>query len=142
MSWQTYSRIFLDTAPVVYYVEGNAAYFQRIAPIFQAFDADKLTAITSPITLAECLVMPLRQAQPQLTSDFAELIVNGVGVTCVPISSAIGERAAGLRARYNLQLLDAIQVATAMESNCDAFLTNDAFLKRVTDIRILVVSDL
>jgi predicted nucleic acid-binding protein len=44
--------------------------------------------------------------------------------------------------RYNLQLPDALQIATAISSGCDAFLTNDAALQRVIELRILVVSEL
>jgi hypothetical protein len=32
-------------------------------------------------------------------------------------------------------------VATAIQAGCDAFLTNDIELKRVTDIPVLVVSE-
>jgi hypothetical protein len=44
----------------------------------------------------------------------------------------VAERAAELRARYNLRTPDALQVATALVRRCEAFLTNDARLKRVT----------
>lgn len=43
---------------------------------------------------------------------------------------------------YNLQLPDALQVAIALTSNCDAFLTNDVTLKRVTELKIIVVREL
>lgn len=142
MSWRSFSRVFLDTAPVVYFVERNQKFFSLVEPIFDAPDNGALEVVTSPVTLAECLIMPLRQAQATLIKDFAELIVNGFGVTCLSIDVGIAERAARLRAQYNLQLLDALQIAMAIESGCDAFLTNDTFLKRVTDIRILLISEL
>ncbi|MCC5664290.1 hypothetical protein LC653_10260 [Nostoc sp. CHAB 5784] len=44
--------------------------------------------------------------------------------------------------RYNLQLPDALQVAAAIIAGCEAFLTNDAALKRVTELRVLVVCEL
>ncbi len=37
---------------------------------------------------------------------------------------------------------DALQVAVALEAGCEAFLTNDAALKRVTALRILVLDEL
>jgi predicted nucleic acid-binding protein len=46
-----------------------------------------------------------------------------------------------LRARYNLRTPDALQVATALVRRCEAFLTNDARLKRVTEIRVLTLDD-
>ncbi len=52
------SRIFLDTAPVVYYIEEHPLYLKHVLPVFSAIDAGRFTAVTSPITLAECLVLP------------------------------------------------------------------------------------
>jgi predicted nucleic acid-binding protein len=37
---------------------------------------------------------------------------------------------------------DALQVATALNSSCEAFLTNDSNLKRVTQLRVLVLDEL
>jgi predicted nucleic acid-binding protein len=52
------------------------------------------------------------------------------------------EKAAELRARYNLSLLDAFQVAAAIAAGCDAFLTNDDALKRIPELNIVVLSEL
>jgi predicted nucleic acid-binding protein len=54
----------------------------------------------------------------------------------------IAKLTAVIRAKYNFQLPDSIQIATAIASNCDAFLTNDAALRKVTEIRAIVVSKL
>ena len=58
------------------------------------------------------------------------------------IDEDIGKLAAQMRARYNLSLTDALQIATAIQSGCDAFLTNDLQLKRVNELSILVVTEL
>lgn len=58
------------------------------------------------------------------------------------IDPKIGQQAASLRVRYGLKLPDALQIATAIASNCQAFLTNDAQLQRVTELRVLLVSEL
>jgi predicted nucleic acid-binding protein len=54
----------------------------------------------------------------------------------------IGEGAARLRAKYNLRLPDALQMAAAISSGCDALLTNDAELARVTESKVLVIDAL
>jgi predicted nucleic acid-binding protein len=60
----------------------------------------------------------------------------------VKTDAAIAQRAAEMRVRYNLKLPDALQIATAIASNCDAFLTNDAQLNRVMELRVMVISEL
>jgi predicted nucleic acid-binding protein len=55
---------------------------------------------------------------------------------------AVAEKAAEVRARYNLKLTDSLQIAAAIAAGCDDFLTNDSALKRVSGITILALGDL
>jgi predicted nucleic acid-binding protein len=139
---QGVTRLFLDTAPVIYYVERNPAYAALVDDIFDRIDAGTLHAVTSPVTLAECLVVPLRQGLRQAQQDFTDLVVSGANVTFSNLDAAAAQQAADLRARYNLGLLDALQFATALGSGCNAFLTNDRMLRRVRELPVLVLDDL
>jgi len=139
---QSISRLFLDTAPVIYYVERHPNYFVCLEPLFQRIDAGSVIAVTSPVTLAECLVMPFRLNLLPLQQNFSDLIVMGRNTEFHSLNADIGQRAAELRARYNLTLTDAFQIATALHANCEAFLTNDIALQRVTELRVLTVDEL
>jgi len=55
---------------------------------------------------------------------------------------AIADRAASLRARYRLRTPDAIQIATALQTRVDAFLTNDRDLRRVEEVPVLLIDEL
>jgi predicted nucleic acid-binding protein len=135
-------RLFLDTAPIIYFVERNPAFAPVVDEIFDRLDRGILSAATSPITLLECLVLPCRSGSADLQRDFTELIVRGRGVTFISLDDAIAERGADLRARYNLSLADAIQVATALTAGCDAILTNEVAIRRVSELPIVIVGDL
>jgi hypothetical protein len=50
-------RLFLDPAPVVYFVEQNPEFITRVEPIFARLDLD-IIGVVSAVTLAECLVFP------------------------------------------------------------------------------------
>jgi predicted nucleic acid-binding protein len=139
---QTVTKLFLDTAPVVYYVEEDIRYLALVDPVFDRLDAGTLVAVTSPVTLAECLVMPYRNNQVELQQIFSDLIVNGTNVLFASIDREMGRRAAELRARYNLSLTDAFQIAVALQSGCDAFLTNDMTLKRVSELSVIVLEEM
>lgn len=145
MSWlewlDTVHLIFLDTAPVIYFVEKNPSFSPKVQPIFDRLDDGKLKAVVSPITLAECLVLPYKLDEPKVAQIFTDLLVNSQSVLFCPIDERIADKAAELRVRYNLTLTDAFQIATAIQAGCEAFLTNDVELKRVTDIPILIVSE-
>lgn len=139
---QTVTRLFLDTAPVIYYVEQNPRYVPLVDEIFDRIDNGSLPAVTSPVTLAECLVVPQRLGQVTVQQAFMDLVVSGSGITFWPLDHAIACQAAELRARYGLSLTDAFQIAAALAAGCDAFLTNDAALQRVAELTILVLEDL
>ncbi|HEV8717730.1 MAG TPA: PIN domain-containing protein [Candidatus Binatia bacterium] len=134
-------RLFLDTAPVIYHVEGVAIYQPLTDIVFQGICNGAFEAVTSSVTLAECLVQPYRRGDMTLVQQFRDVITAGVHTRYVGVG-AVAERAAELRARYNLSLTDAFQIAAALATSCEAFLTNDVLLKRVTELRILVLDEL
>jgi predicted nucleic acid-binding protein len=134
-------QLFLDTAPVIYHVEGNPAYQALTDQVFQKIQSGTPEAVTSSVTLAECLVHPYRHGDMPLVQKFRNVITAGIHTRYVGVD-AVAEQSAELRARYNLALADAFQVASALAAGCDAFLTNDAALKRVSELTILVLDEL
>jgi predicted nucleic acid-binding protein len=139
---QSVTTLFLDTAPVIYLIEKNPVYLDRVLTIFQHIDAGLVAAMTSPVTLAECLVHPWRTSDATLRQTFINVLVKGFNTTFAEIDRQTGETAAKLRADYNLPLPHALQLAVAITNGCDAFLTNDAQLKRVIELPVLVLDDL
>ena len=134
-------ELFLDTAPIIYHVEGNLAYQPLTDQIFQTIQAGTISAVTSSITLSECLVHPYRRGDMALAQKFRNVITAGVNTRYVGVD-AVAERAAEVRAHNNLKLADSFQVAAAIAAGCDALLKNDSTLKRVSGITILVLDDL
>ncbi len=139
---QAVTRLFLDSAPVIYAVEKHPRYVDLVRVALRQIDAGALFAVTSPVTLAECLVAPYRLDRPDVSQTFVDLVVYGSNVSFLNIDQTVAQKAAELRARYNLLLPDSFQVAVAMLAGCDGFLTNDAALKRVTEIDALVLDEL
>ena len=134
--------VFLDSAPVVYYVERNSQFFAQARLFFQRINAGEITAVTSPITVAECLFYPYKLSHNILIQAFRSLLIQGTDTHFVPIDAQIADQSAQLRAQYNLGFADALQMATALQANCDAFLTNDKKLKRVQNIKVIVLGEI
>lgn len=133
--------IFLETAPVIYFVEDHPKYGALAARIFDRIDSGSLRAVTSPATLAECLVHPLKSGNREAIRLFTDLIVNGTNTAFTGIDQRISIRAAELRAGHNLTLADAFQAATALTAGCDSLLTNDPVLKRVSALDVIVLDE-
>lgn len=133
-------RLFLDTAPLIYYVEENRRYLPLVDVIFDRIFEEQLIGITSPISLAECLARPYRLGQTQLQQNYFNLIT-ATNLVFTLIDQNMARQAAEFRSRYNLELPDAFQIAVAVATKCEAFLTNDAMLRRITEIQVLVLDD-
>ena len=138
---QGVSKLFLDTAPIIYFVERNPQYLPYVRVVFEHIRDSLLTAVTSPVTLAECLVRPYRLGQTELQQEFIDLMTGIEGIEFVGIDQTLALQAAQIRARYNLQLPDAFQIAVALAAGCEAFLTNDVIFRRVTELQVLVLDD-
>jgi predicted nucleic acid-binding protein len=132
----------LDTAPVIYFVEQNPAYFPLVFEIFRRIHETTITGCSSVLTLTEVLIHPKRAQDRHLEQVYRSLLLNSANVLLINTNPAIADTAADLRARYSLLTPDAIQIATALQASCDAFLTNDRRLQRVTELRILILDEL
>lgn len=135
-------RLGMDTSPFIYLVETHPTYYPLVEAIFREVDLGNLEAITSTITLTEVLTMPIAKQLAHYVRDYRDMLLNTNNITTLDISALIAESAAQLRAKYRLRTPDALQVATALSSSCDAFLTNDLGIKRVTELPILVLDEL
>lgn len=134
-------RLFIDTSPVIYHVQNAARYRPLTNHVFGAIRHGTVTGVTSSVTLLECPVHPYRLGDTSLADRFRRAITASPNLRYVGVDTAV-ERAAELRARHDLALADALQVAAALAAGCDMFLTNDHELRRVTEIRVLVLDDL
>jgi predicted nucleic acid-binding protein len=136
------SRLGLDTAPIIYYVEAHPRYDQVVSAVFEQLAQGHILGVTSVITLAEALVLPLLRGDTQLAEAYQRLFQHAGPLRLEPIHRTMAVHAAELRARYNLRTPDALQLAAALRGGCEVFLTNDMRLKRVTDLRVLVLDEL
>jgi predicted nucleic acid-binding protein len=136
------SLVAFDTAPVIYFVEANPVYDALVTEIFQRIDNGKITGLTSVISLCEVLVHPIRNQNQILKQRYFDILLNSPNFFTNPTTAKIAETAAELRAKHNLRTPDALQIATALENGCDAFLCNDNGLKRIAEIKILILDEI
>lgn len=136
------TRLGLDTAPVVYLVETHPRYGPLVEEVFGRLAGGQFRAVTSPITLAEVLVLPLQRRDVRLQRAYQDVLLRNRYLDLLPIDEVVSARAAQLRADYRLRLSDALQLALALQAGCEAFLTNDLMLRRVTELRMLVLDEL
>jgi predicted nucleic acid-binding protein len=132
----------LDSAPLIYFIEENPTYLEMTDAFFEAMVRGEFRVVTSVVTLLEVLVYPLRQGNITLAQQYRDILFNEEGLTTIEVSPVIAEVAAQLRASYNLQTPDSIQMATAISGGASFFLTNDARLPSLPGLEVLVLEEL
>lgn len=136
-----YKKVFLDTAPVIYFLDDDVNFGQKVADIFSSIIDDEKNMVTSVITCEEYLVFPYQTDNTDKIDAFFEFVAD-CGIPIKEITKDISIRAAKIRARYKgFKGMDALQLAAACELGCDVFLTNDKQLKQFTDIRCVLVDE-
>lgn len=136
------NTIFIDTAPVIYFIEAHPQFGPLAKAVVTAFQSGNLNAYSSVIILTEVLPKPIEEGDERLARKFADFLKHGKNLTMIEISERIAEAAGKLRGRYPfLRALDAIQISTSIDVGADAFLTNDDKLKQVKEIKVLVLKD-
>jgi len=136
-------KVFFDTAPFIYLVENHPKYYLAVAD----FIADYLTEkegifTTSVLSIAEFGVKPKKHNNLKLQLDF-ENVLKELNFQITDINYAIAGLSSTLRAQYDFfKGMDALQLGTAIASNCTKFFTNDKKLKSIKELDIILIEDL
>lgn len=134
-----FDSLFLDTCIFIYFIEKYPEYNEKIAEILEYYLNKNTIFSTSVITHSEFCTMPYRTNNHLNIQQF-ELLLSQLDIIPIEINRKIADDAAKLRAKYgSLRLMDALQISTAINQNCDAFLTNDKKLQRIMEIQISIV---
>ncbi|MBL7727622.1 MAG: type II toxin-antitoxin system VapC family toxin [Dinghuibacter sp.] len=134
--------LFLDTAPLIYFIEGHSEYQDKLLNLFISADKGEFSFISSTLTLLEVLVKPIKDGRKDIVEQYTAFLTSARGIDLFDINVGIAKEAAYLRARYNLRTPDSIQIATALVIGADYFITNDNRLTSVTELQVVVLSDL
>jgi len=118
-------RHYLDSNVIISVVEATSAYGVAQSRFIGQIDAGEVEAVTSELTLAECLVKPLAERNLNAVKAFMAFLDGRQELPVLPIDRAILLNAARLRAELGNKLPDAIHVVTALSAACDKFVTSD-----------------
>ena len=135
-------RIAIDTAPFIYFIEENKSYIDILDVLFTRINEGRLTAYTSVVTLIEVLTKPIEDGNEELVERYSAILTNSSHLSVVDIDSSMAVEVARLRAKYHIKTPDAIQIATGIVNDAKVFITNDVNLKRVKEIKVLLLDDL
>ena len=134
--------IGLDTMVFIYHFEENQVYSPLTFSIFESLEKGNFNGVTSILTLLEILVKPKRENDSLLVERYKLLFETFPNLQVKTLNENIADTASGLRANYNVNTPDAIQIATSLEAKADIFITNDTSLEKVKEIKVLLLSEM
>lgn len=133
-------KIFIDTAPIIYYLQNSELYFANMKAFWKKYNESDY--VTSVITVTEYLTYPYKQGDRKLIDSFYAFI-NDMDIQVKSIDGRIAEKAAQIRAEYPFfKTMDALQLATACIMGCNLFLTNDKQLRQFKEIKSVTVDEM
>ena len=132
----------LDTSPLIYLIEEHPVYLPLVRPFFEAVDRGDFLVVTSTLTLTEVLVHPVRHGNQELAERYRRILLGASHIVTLPVSEGIAQQAAQLRVGGMLRTPDAIQLATALQSEASCFLTIDSRLSAISALKVLVLNQL
>jgi len=128
------SLVLIDSAPIIYFLEGHPKFGPRFKPIFEAHRTGHLRFAVTTIAIAEVLTGPLQAGDDALAQRYRAILESWQPIA---LDVDIAESAARLRASLRLKLADAVQAASALAVNAAALVTHDRDLSRVRSLRII-----
>ncbi|MFH1896613.1 MAG: type II toxin-antitoxin system VapC family toxin [bacterium] len=134
-----YKRVALDTALFIYFVQAHPKFGKAVKEIFEKVKEGEVSALTTAITIAEIFSKVQSKA---LELSYRSLLFNFPNLWVCDITTHIAYEAGRLRKKYSITTPDALQIASALNYQCDAFITNDRALEKVSEIPVVLLGEL
>lgn len=125
----------------VYFFEANPKYSALCQTIFDLAEQNKLKLLTSILCYTEVQVIPKREKNIVLERKYRNIFSRLPNLEVKLYDWEVAEKASTLRAKYKIKLPDAINLASNILSDAQAFITNDKTLLQVKEIPVIILED-
>lgn len=129
-------RLHLDPTVLARHLRGRPPHCELTRALFALSEDDGPALQTSVFSLFQIVVEPYRRSEPELAERTSAYLSAGP-VELVPVSEDVARRAAEVRARLGFGPGRSVQIATALESGADRYLTDSSTLRRIAEVRIM-----
>ncbi len=135
-------RAYLDTNVFVYFLDRNPDYFPVVAPIIEAIESGIIIGHTGDAAIAETLVKPYQTGNLALAASFKAFFRMDNFLAIQSHDAETFDLAAQLRAKQGLKFIDALHFATAIQTGCKFFVTNDGGIQSSSVLEVITVKTL
>jgi predicted nucleic acid-binding protein len=136
-----YEVIGLDAMSFIYHFEKKPHFGPITKVLFAHIQAGKVSAVISVLLAGEVLTGVKKVGNREMILRYGHIFSEFPNLALHDADMRVMEKMSDLRAAYGLKTPDAIHVATALLHGAQAFVTNDAELKGVKELDVLVLED-
>lgn len=127
------SRLAADAMIFIYHFDRVEPYFTRTSKLLFKAQQEQYEIITSIITVIEVLSPTVYRQTPDIIKEINIYFTEARYLRVIDVTWTIAQEAARLRRQHTfLRTPDSIQLATALVTRADIFITNDAKLGRLS----------
>lgn len=135
-------RVYIDTNVFIYFLSRHPTWFDASARIINACAESRMFGFTGDAAIAEVMVGAYKHTDPEMAKQFKQFFSQKNFLTIATHDAQIFDGAAQLVAKGGLKFIDALHVATAVQSQCAYFVTNDKGIKSDVLIKMLQLETL
>ncbi|MCL4429009.1 MAG: type II toxin-antitoxin system VapC family toxin [Deltaproteobacteria bacterium] len=130
-------NVFADSNIIIYFLERNERFFSLVEPYFKKCQKKELVLFTSSLSFMEVLVPIVSEGNRVLQAKYNYLFKDFLKI--IDIDLNVAEIGAYIKARYRIKTPNALQIACAKKANCNEFLTADAGIEKIKEIKIKII---
>ncbi len=138
----TLKKIGVDSMVFIYQFTDDPYYALLTNVIFELLETQRISVVTSTITLIEVFVQPEKEKNSFIITEYEKIFQHLPNLKITSLDWYLARLTSKLRAKYQkIKIPDAIQISSALINQCAGFITNDTQLKQVKEIKVLVLKD-
>ena len=134
-------RVYLDTNILILGLEAPGPRGAAARTLLRDAVAGRVHGVVGDAVVAELMVGIHRSGSSELESEMAAFLTRA-HLTVVSHDRGMFLDAARIRAHHGGQLMDALHVATAIASGCDAIVSHDERMPRLPEMPVLRLDQL
>jgi predicted nucleic acid-binding protein len=131
--------VYFDTNIFIYLFEGSATFHSQILELQSLVEHQEITVISCDLVYSELLPPIVHDTGAMQT--LLNFLNDSAAFTIVPVNRETFIHAGILRGETGMKTPDALHVASAMQAECDFFLTNDKKLQTPDKLEKIIISD-
>ena len=130
-------RVYIDTNVFIYFLSHHPSYFAASALVMSACAESRIFGFTGDAAVAQVMAGAYKHPDPTLAVQFKSFFSRNNFLTIAAHDAQTFDAAAQLVAKGGLKFIDALHVATAVQSQCKYFLTNDKGIKSGAHLEVV-----